>query len=128
MITYHGTSISSAKRLLERKFLKIDNMQNSLWYTINTTNNLSEAQTHANIKKYEDPKELGAILEIQTDDNANIYNENFVNSHNKYRYDIYQKWKYDIINTHVSNWFDIQMIYNYDKIKSIKIIKIIKII
>ena len=125
MITYHGTNISSAKKLLERKFLKGTNMQNSLWYTINTTNNLSEAQTHANIKKYEDPKEIGAILEIQTDDNANIYSENFENSDNKYRYNIYQKWKYDIINTHISKWFDIQMIYNYDKIKSIKIIKIV---
>jgi hypothetical protein len=107
MITYHGTSLSAARKLLQKKF------------------QLDEAKVHASIKKYDDSNELWAIVEIETNDNANIYTSLFTNSDNGYRYDIYQQNKPDIIKISLDTWFDIDIIYNMNKITNCKIVEII---
>ena len=55
--------LSSAKKLLEKRFRKPWSIKTSLWYTMNTTNNKQEALIHAQINKYNDPNEMGAVVE-----------------------------------------------------------------
>jgi hypothetical protein len=80
---------------------------------------------HASIKKYDDVNELGAIVEIETNDNAIVYISLFTNPDNAYWYKIYQENKPDIIKINLDKDFDIDIIYNTNKITNCKIVEII---
>jgi hypothetical protein len=57
-------------------------------------------------------------------DSKNIV-KNFDNISNDYWYDMYKKENPDYYTIHLDKNFDIHLIYNFDKIKSIKIVDLV---
>jgi len=126
MKIYHGTTLSVAEKLVDRKFSK-RLFPNSLGFSINLANKVNEARTFAQIKKWDDKNEKGALVEFDIDfKNYRVKKVSF-NENNKYYYDIYKKEKPDLIEVSVGlkNNFKVYIIYNYDVVKDIKIKRII---
>ena len=68
---------------------------------------------------------MGAILELDIDDTAKNIISPFTNSSNQYWYDLSQKDHPDLYTIRLDKGFDVHLIYNYDKIRSVKIVDLV---
>jgi len=126
MKIYHGTTLSVAEKLVNRKFSK-RLFPNSLGFSINLANKVNEARTFAQIKKWDDKNEKGALVEFDIDLKKSKVKKVVFNEDNKYYYNIYKNEKPDLIEVLVGKYnnFKVYIIYNYDVVKDIKIKRII---